>query len=700
MHKISKSFHYGKHEVTFETGEIACQSDGAVVVRMGDTVLLVTAVVKKEVGEERDFPSLTVNYQEKTYAAGKIPGGYFKREGRPTEKETLTSRLIDRPLRPLFLKGFANEVQIVATVLSMDPKVPADILAMLGASAAISLSGIPFNGPLGAARIGYRNGEYLLNPSLDELKDSVLDLVVAGTRNTILMVESEAQELPESVMLGAVLYGHQVMQKVIQAIAELIEKSMVKKWEWKWEPPMENIVSKKLLIEKSETLLKKIYQIQEKMTRRIQIQVIHDQLLTEFLHNKEEQNRVVNERKFEVIFHELERQIIRDRILAGKPRIDGRDIKAVRPITIKVGLLPRSHGSALFTRGETQALSVITLGTERDAQLIDDLDGNRQEALIFHYNFLPFCVGEIGFISGPKRREIGHGRLAKRAIAAVVPVLDEFPYVIRVVSEILESNGSSSMASVCGSSLALMDAGVPTKSPVAGIAMGLIKENDKYAIISDILGDEDRLGDMDFKVAGTVNGITALQMDIKIEGITKEIIEKTLEQAKEGRLHILSIMNKVLDKPRPQVSNLAPQYIIMKINPEKIRDVIGRGGAVIREITEETKCAIDISDDGTIKIAAHSVKEGEAAKIWIEELITEVELGKVYKGAVVKITDFGAFVQILPHYQGLVHISQIAQERVENIRDYLEEGQIIRVKVIEINRQGRVRLSMKQVAYD
>ena len=700
MNKISKTFQYGGHEVIFETGEIARQATGAVVVRMCDTVLLVTVVVKKENGEEGyGFPPLTVSYQEKTYAAGRIPGGYFKREGRPTEKEILTSRLIDRSLRPLFPKGFINEIQIIATVLSADSKVPTDVLSILGASVVISLSGIPFNGPLGAARIGYRNGVYLLNPPLDRSKDSVLDLVVAGTRDAVLMVESEAQELPESIILEAIFYGHQMMQKAIQAIAELVEEAAVRKWEWKQEPLRENTASEKLLIEKSEIALKKAYQIQEKVARQIQVQTIYDQLLTELIRNKEGEN-IVNKYEIKMIFYELERRIIRDRILAGEPRIDGRDTKTVRPITVKVGLLPRSHGSALFTRGETQALVVVTLGTERDAQLIDDLDGNRQEGLIFHYNFLPFCVGETGFISGPKRRDIGHGRLAKRAIAAVIPVLNTFPYVIRVVSEILESNGSSSMASVCGSSLALMDAGIPTIAPVAGIAMGLVKKNDRYEIISDILGDEDRLGDMDFKVAGTANGITALQMDIKIEGITKKIMEEALEQAKEGRLYILGIMNKVLDKPRSQISNLAPQYITMKINPEKIRDVIGRGGVVIREITEETNCVIDISDDGTIRISAHSVEEGEAAKTWIEELITEVELGKVYKGSVVKITDFGAFVQILPHYQGLVHISQIAQEHVENVRDYLEEGQVIRVKVIEINRQGRVRLSMKQVSCD
>ena len=694
MNKITKTFQYGNHEVIFETGEMARQATAAIVIRMGDTVLLVTAVAQKETEKGRDFFPLTVNYQEKTYAAGKIPGGYFKREGRPSEKEALISRLIDRPFRPLFPKGFANEVQITATVLSVDSKVSTDIPAILGASAVVGLSGIPFNAILGAARVGYCNGEYLLNPSLDQLKNSALDLVIAGTREAILMVESEARELPESVMLRAILYGHQAMQVAIQAITELIEEAGIIKQ--KWESSAVNADLEKRVTEKSKVLLKEAYRIREKTTRQTRIQTIRDQLLPDLIAQGEEEN-VLDEHEVVGIFHELERQIVRDQILSGQPRIDGRDTKTVRPISVRVGVLPCSHGSALFTRGETQALVVATLGTGRDAQLIDDLDGDRQEEFIFHYNFPAFCVGEIGFMSGPKRREIGHGRLAKRAVAAVVPSIDEFPYVIRVVSEILGSNGSSSMASVCGSSLALMDAGVPTKAPVAGIAMGLIKENDRYAILSDILGDEDHLGDMDFKVAGTVNGVTALQMDIKIEGISKEIMEKALEQAKEGRLHILNIMNKVLDKPRAQVSNLAPQYITMKINPEKIRDVIGKGGVIIREITEMTNCIIDISDDGTIKIAAHTTEEGEAAKRRIEEITAEVEVGKVYEGTVVKITDFGAFVQFMPNHQGLVHISQISGERVENVRDYLEEEQIILVKVIEIDRQGRVRLSMKQV---
>lgn len=695
MNKISKTFQYGKHQVTFEIGEMARQATGAVIVRMGDTLLLVIVVAQKETEESRNFFPLTVNYQEKTYAAGKIPGGYFKREGRPTEKETLISRLIDRPLRPLFPQGFTNEIQIIATVLSVDPNVPTDIPAILGASAALAVTGIPFNGPLGAARVGYSKGEYFLNPSLEEIQQSELDLVVAGTKEAVLMVESEAKELPEAVMLGAVLHGHHAMQTAIQAIVEFSDEAGATPWAWQASPS--NTSLENLIVGKVESELKEAYRIREKTVRQIRIQAIREQLLA-YLGKKElERGNVLNSHEADSIFHDLKRRIIRDQILAGEPRIDGRDTKTVRPISTKIGVLPRSHGSALFTRGETQALVVTTLGTERDAQLIDDIDGDRREDFIFHYNFPPFCVGEVGFMNNsPKRREIGHGRLAKRAVAPLLPTLEEFPYVIRVVSEILESNGSSSMASVCGSSLALMDAGVPIKAPVAGIAMGLIKEDDQYAILSDILGDEDRLGDMDFKVAGTVNGITALQMDIKIEGINKEVMQKALDQAKEGRLHILGIMNAAINKPRLQVSQLAPRYITMKISPEKIRDVIGKGGMTIREITEATNCAIDISDNGTIKIAAHSMKEGEDAKHRIEKLTAEVELGKTYEGPVIKILDFGAVVQILPNYQGLVHISQIANERVENIRYYMEEGQIVRVKVIEIDRQGRVRLSMKQ----
>ena len=694
MTKISKTFQYGKHHVTFETGEIARQATGAMMVRMGDTVVLVTVVARKEIEEGPDFFPLMVNYQEKTYAAGKIPGGYFKREGRPTEKETLISRLIDRPLRPLFPKGFTNEVQIIATVLSVDPEVPTDIPAILGASAALGASGIPFNGPLGAVRVGYQKGEYLLNPSLEELKKSQLDLVIAGTREGVLMVESEAQELPESTMLGAVLHGHNAMQAAIQAIDDFVkESSAAAKWDW-W-PPESPGELEILVAQKAEAALREAYRIVEKTDRQNRIRAIRDNLLGGALENENKSS--VNLRKRAAVFHDLERRIVRNRILSGQLRIDGRDTETVRPIAIRIGMLPRSHGSVLFTRGETQALVVTTLGTERDAQMIDNLDGDRREDFIFHYNFPPFCVGEVGFMSGPKRREIGHGYLAKRAIVPVVPTLAEFPYVIRVVSEILESNGSSSMASVCGSSLALMDAGVPTKAPVAGIAMGLIKEGEKYVVLSDILGDEDYLGDMDLKVAGTEKGVTALQMDIKIKGITKEIMEHALDQAKKGRLHILSIMNKAIARPRSQVSQLAPRYITMKINPEKIRDVIGKGGVMIREITEATNCAIDVADDGTIKIAAHSTEEGEAAKRRIEELTAEIELGKIYEGPIIKILNFGAVVQVCRNYQGLVHISQIAHEQVEDVRDYLQEGQIVRVKVIEIDRQGRIRLSMKQI---
>ncbi|WP_211923673.1 polyribonucleotide nucleotidyltransferase [Coxiella endosymbiont of Amblyomma nuttalli] len=693
MNKISKTFQYGKHQVTFEIGEIARQSTSAVIVRMGDTLLLVIVVAKEDTEESRDFFPLTVNYQERSYAAGKIPGGYFKREGRPTEKETLIARLIDRSLRPLFPQGFTNEVQIVATVLSADQNVPTDIPAILGASAALAVAGVPFNGPLGVTRVGYSKGKYLLNPSLEEIKQSELDLVVAGTREAILMVESEAKELSEATMLSAVLHGHLAMQDAIQAIAELASEVGVTCWKWQTSPP--NIELKNLIADKVESELKKVYRIREKTVRQIQIQAICDQLLIELEKGTEEEN-TVNFREVAAIFHDLKRDIVRNQILADGLRLDGRDTRTVRPISVKIGILPRAHGSALFTRGDTQALVVTTLGTERDAQLIDNLDGDHREDFIFHYNFPSFCVGEIGFMGSPKRREIGHGRLAKRAVAPLIPILEEFPYVIRVVSEILESDGSSSMASVCGSSLALMDAGVPIKASVAGIAMGLIKEDDHYAILSDISGEEDRLGDMDFKVAGTVSGVTALQMDIKIEGIQKEIMEKVLDQAKEGRLHILRIMSATIEKPRCQVSQLAPRYITMRINPERIRDVIGKGGVTIREITEATNCVIDIADDGTIKIAASSIEEGEAARHRIEKLTAKVELGKTYEGLVVKILDFGAVVQILPNYQGLVHISQIANERVKNVRCYMEEGQIVRVKVIEIDRQGRVRLSLKQ----
>ncbi|QHG92546.1 polyribonucleotide nucleotidyltransferase [Coxiella endosymbiont of Amblyomma sculptum] len=701
MTKISKTFQYGTHRVVLETGDVARQSMGAAMVQMGDTVVLVTVVVQKEEEKKSDFLPLSVNYQERIYAAGKIPGGYFKREGRPTEKETLTSRLIDRSVRPLFPKNFSDEIQIVATVLSMDPEVPADVPAILGASAALGVSGVPFSALLGAARVGYQGKEigFLLNPSLEGLKKSQLDLTVSGTKDAILMVELESKELSESVILEAVLYGHNAMQKAIHAIDEFVEASIViTNNKWEWHPPEPNRELEALITKKTKSSLQEAYCIVEKDVRKNRIQIIRDNLLTDITSEKNGEGNSIAVQEVVSIFHDLERKVVRDRILSGHPRIDGRDAETIRPISIRVGVLPRSHGSALFTRGETQALVVVTLGTERDAQMVDDLDGDRREDFIFHYNFPPFCVGKVGFMSGPKRREIGHGRLAKRAIVSVVPTnLSEFPYVIRIVSEILGSNGSSSMASVCGSSLALMDAGVPVKSSVSGISMGLIKEGDKYRILSDILGEEDYLGDMDFKVTGTRDGITALQMDIKIRGITEEIMECVLEQARKNRLYVLDIMDAAIARPRSQISQLAPRYITMKINPEKIRDVIGKGGVMIRGITEATNCAIDISDDGRIKIAAFSTEEGEAARKRIEELTAEVELGKMYEGPVVKILDFGAVVKILPNYQGLVHISQISTKCVANVRDYLQKGQIVRVKVIEIDRQGRVRLSMKQV---
>lgn len=691
MKKIIKTFQYGKHQITLETGRVARQATGSVLISMGHTVLLVTAVAKKEAVEGRDFFPLTVNYQEKSYAAGKIPGGYFKREGRPTEKETLTSRLIDRPLRPLFPKKFTNDVQVIATVLSIDSEVPTDIPAIIGASAAVAVSGIPFNGPIAAARVGYQDGEYTLNPSLKELEKSALDLVVAGTNDAVLMVESDAKELPEDVMLGAVLHGHEQMQVVIRAIEEFVEEAGGSTWDW--HPSEVNTALEQQVLDRVKNSIEEAYQIKEKIERQERLQTIRDELISSLCVEEEESPTDV---EVNAIFHDIERNIVRQQILSGKPRIDGRDNVTVRPISVEVGVLPRVHGSALFTRGETQALVVATLGTERDAQMIDDLDGDRREEFIFHYNFPPFSVGEVGLMSGPKRREIGHGRLAKRGVAAVVPTLDEFPYVLRVVSEITESNGSSSMASVCGSSLAMMDAGVPIKASVAGIAMGLIKENNQHAVLTDILGDEDHLGDMDFKVAGTEKGVTALQMDIKIEGITKEIMEQALEQAKAGRLEILNIMNQAIGRPREQISQHAPRIITVKINPEKIKDVIGKGGATIRELTESTHSTIDISDDGVVKIAAVNSEDGEEAKRRIEELVAEVEVGKIYEGPIMKVMDFGAFVSVLPGRQGLVHISQISNEHVDNIHDYVREGQLVRVKVVEIDRQGRVRLSMKQ----
>jgi polyribonucleotide nucleotidyltransferase len=685
---IKKTFQYGDHAVTIETGEIARQASGAVMISMGDTVVMVTAVGIKEAKEGRDFFPLTVNYQERTYAAGKIPGGFFKREGRPSEKETLTSRLIDRPLRPLFPKGFRNEVQVIATVVSIDPDIDSDIPALLGASAAVALSGIPFSGPVGGARVGYRDGKYLLNPTRSQLLDSALDLVVAGTENAVLMVESDARELPEEVMLGAVMFGHEQMQIAIKAIRELVVAAAPTAWNWQAASKDEALVAS--VAAAAEGIINEAYQLREKQARQQRLAEIRTTVLAKLAPEGSDTAEAVKH-----AIESLEKKVVRGRILKGEPRIDGRDTRSIRPITVRTGVLPRTHGSALFTRGETQALVVATLGTGRDAQLIDAIEGGRKEPFMLHYNFPPSCTGETGMVGSPKRREIGHGRLAKRGVAAVMPSMDEFPYVIRVVSEITESNGSSSMASVCGSSLALMDAGVPIKSPVAGIAMGLIKESEGFAVLSDILGDEDHLGDMDFKVAGTAQGVTALQMDIKIDGITREIMAAALAQAREGRLHILGIMNEALSVPRSQMSDYAPRIITFKIHPDKIRDVIGKGGATIRAITEETGATIDIVDDGTVKIASVDKAAGLEARRRVEEITADVEVGRVYEGRVAKLMDFGAFVTILPGRDGLVHISQISEERVENVSDKLTEGEVVRVKVLEVDKQGRIRLSMK-----
>ena len=691
MAKFTKTFQYGHNTVTIETGEIARQASAAVMISMDDTVLLVTVVGNKDAIPGRDFFPLTVNYQEKFYAAGRIPGGFFKREARPTEDETLIARLIDRPIRPLFPEGFTNEVQVIATLKSLNPAVSPDIPAMLGASAALKLSGIPFEGPIGAARVGYRDGTYLLNPSIEEVKTSDLDLVVAGTESAVLMVESEANELSEEVMLGAVVFGHEQMQAAIQAINELAAE--VGNAPWAWTPPVANETLISSLAAQCEADLIEAFQVADKQTRYARIDEILNAAVEKLAAKEGEQGPTVEQIKVE--FKNLEKKVVRGSILDGKPRIDGRDLQTVRPISVRVGVLPRTHGSALFTRGETQALVVTTLGTERDAQIIDAIAGEYKDTFLFHYNFPPFSVGETGMVGSPKRREIGHGRLAKRGVKAMIPAVEDFPYTIRCVSEITESNGSSSMASVCGSSLALMDAGVPIKAPVAGIAMGLIKEAERFAVLSDILGDEDHLGDMDFKVAGSADGITALQMDIKINGITKEIMQQALIQAKAGRLHILGEMSKGLSEPREEISEYAPRYVTMKINPEKIREVIGKGGETIRGITEKTGTSIDISDEGFIKIAAVDAKAAYEARSMIEAITAEVELNKVYNGKVARIMDFGAFVTILPGKDGLLHISQISNERVENVTDYLKVGDIVRVKVIEIDRQGRMRLSMK-----
>jgi polyribonucleotide nucleotidyltransferase len=691
--KVSKKFKYGAHEVSIETGVMARQADGAVVVNMAETVVLVTAVGEKKDGQDRDFFPLTVNYQEKTYAAGRIPGGFFKREGRPSEKETLTSRLIDRPIRPLWPDGFQREVQVIATVLSMNTEIDPDIPAMLGASAALALSGLPFQGPIGGARVGYKDGKYLLNPTATELADSDLDLVVAGTETAVLMVESAAHMLSEDVMLGAVMFGHEQMQAAIKVIKELAAEAG--RPQILWTAPAVDEALASAVEQAVAGQLTDAYAIPEKQTRYSRIAEVKQSCVAALA---EPDSSTWTTGQVEARFKEVEKKIVRGRILAGEKRIDGRDTRTVRPIDVQVGVLPRTHGSALFTRGETQALVVTTLGTGRDAQIIDALEGERREPFMLHYNFPPFSVGEVGFIGSPKRREIGHGRLARRGVEGVMPPMDTFPYVIRVVSEITESNGSSSMASVCGTSLSLMDAGVPTKAPVAGVAMGLIKEESGFVVLTDILGDEDHLGDMDFKVAGTEDGVTALQMDIKIDGITREIMATALEQAREGRRHILREMNKVLSKPREKMSEWAPTIITMKIDPEKIREVIGKGGAVIRAITEETGATVDIENDGTVKIASVSGAAGRAAKERIELITADVEVGRIYEGKVARLMDFGAFVTILPGRDGLVHISQISNERVEKVSDKLKEGDLVKVKVLEVDRQGRIRLSMRDVA--
>ncbi|HLJ38695.1 MAG TPA: polyribonucleotide nucleotidyltransferase [Steroidobacteraceae bacterium] len=692
MSVVSKSFPYGPHTVTIETGEVARQAEGAVRVSMGDTMVLVTACAAQSPQPGRDFFPLTVNYIEKTYAAGRIPGGFFKREGRPTEKETLTSRLIDRPIRPLFPDGFLNDVQVVATVLSMDPEIDADIPALLGASAALALSGIPFNGPIGAARVGYRDGQYLLNPPAKDLAESQLHLVVAGTEHAVLMVESEAKGLSEEVMLGAVVFGHEQMQTAIGAIKALASEAG--KERWKWQPAADDAELTTAVTMQANAALAAAYSITEKQQRHARLSEIKTTTVTALAGGdspKWSKDAVEN------VLFKLESTIVRQRILNGEPRIDGRDTRTVRPINVRVGVLPRTHGSALFTRGETQALVVTTLGTTRDAQIIDALEGERREPFMLHYNFPPFSVGETGMMGSPKRREIGHGNLARRGVNAVMPDMTTFPYVIRVVSEILESNGSSSMASVCGTSLSLMDAGVPIRAPVAGVAMGLVLEGGRYKVLTDILGDEDHLGDMDFKVAGTKDGITALQMDIKVEGVTPEIMKVALEQARDGRLHILGEMNRVIHQSREKMSEWAPSIITLKIDPEKIRDVIGKGGAVIRQITEETGTTIDIESDGTVKIASVSGAAGREAQRRIELITADVEVGRIYEGKVARLMDFGAFVTILPGRDGLVHISQISNERVERVSDKLREGDVIRVKVLEVDRQGRIRLSMRDV---
>jgi polyribonucleotide nucleotidyltransferase len=696
VQKLTKTFKYGDHEVTMETGQIARQAGGSVMVSMGDTKVLVTVVGRREADPGRPFFPLTVNYQEKFYAAGRIPGGFFKREGRPTEHEVLICRLIDRPIRPLFPKGFMNEVQVIATLMSSNPDINGDIPALIGTSAALALSGMPFNGPIGAARVGYIDGNYVLNPTKSQLEDSALDLVVAGTQSAVLMVESEAKLLSEDVMLGAVTFGHEASKAVVQAVKELAEEAGVDHWEWET-PAVDEALAEKVSEQASQGLTD-AYAIADKMQRRDAIGEVKKSVI-DTLCDAEDEN-APSAGDVSGAFSKLGKALVREHILSGNPRIDGRDLSTVRPISVECGVLPRAHGSALFTRGETQAIVATTLGTGRDAQIIDAVTGESKDPFMLHYNFPPYCVGETGFMSGPKRREIGHGRLARRGVAAMLPSMEEFPYVIRVVSEITESNGSSSMASVCGTSLSLMDAGVPVKAPVAGIAMGLIKEGDRFAVLSDILGDEDHLGDMDFKVAGSEEGITALQMDIKIEGINEEIMKIALSQARDGRNFILGEMNKVLNAPRSEMSEYAPRLMTVKVHPDKIRDVIGKGGVTIRSITEETGCTIDIADDGTVTIASVNREAADDARKRIEQITADVEPGQVFEGKVIKIMNFGAFVSLTPGRDGLVHISQLSNERVENVTDVVKEGDMVKVKVLEVDKQGRIRLSMKAVTED
>lgn len=697
MNKLTKTFKFGEHDVTIETGEIARQASATVLVNMADTVVMVAVVGQKSAKPGQSFFPLTVNYQEKFYAAGRIPGGFFKREGRPTEKETLTCRLIDRPIRPLFPKGFLNEVQVTANLVSSNPEVDGDIPALIGTSAALALSGMPFSGPVGAAKVGYINDEYVLNPTTTQLdEDSKLNLVVAGTDKAVLMVESEADLLSEEIMLGAVTFGHDALKAVVTAINELVAEAGVTKWEWEAEAEDADLKAK---VEAAATDgLKSAYAISDKMDRQAAVSALKESVI-ESLTDADDEN-APSASDVGGAFYKLEKFLVRDHVLSGNPRIDGRDLTTVRPITVKPGILPRTHGSALFTRGETQAIVTTTLGTTRDAQLIDAVNGEYKDPFMLHYNFPLFCVGETGFAGGPKRREIGHGWLARRGVTAVLPTIEDFPYVIRVVSEITESNGSSSMASVCGTSLALMDAGVPIKAPVAGIAMGLIKEGDRFAVLSDILGDEDHLGDMDFKVAGTAEGITALQMDIKIEGINEQIMKIALSQAHEGRNFILGEMNKVISEARNEMSEFAPRLVTIKIHPDKIRDVIGKGGVTIRSITEETGATIDIADDGTITIGSVNKTAGDDARKRIEQITADIEPGQIFEGKVIKIMNFGAFVSLTPGRDGLVHISQLSDERVENVEDVVKEGEVVKVKVLEVDKQGRVRLSMKEVGAD